>query len=62
MKFNKYIATGLLVATAAGFTSCSSDFLDEKLTTDYSTQYFETPEGIQALTLSLRSHPLDWWL
>lgn len=56
MKFNKYIATGLLVATAAGFTSCSSDFLDEKLTTDYSTQYFETPEGLQALTLSLYGH------
>lgn len=56
MKLNKYIATGLLFATAAGFTACQSDFLDEKLTTDYSTQYFETPEGIQALTLSLYGH------
>lgn len=55
MKLNKYIATGVLVATAAGFTACQSDFLDEKLTTNYSTQYFETPEGIQSLTLSLYS-------
>ncbi len=56
MKFNKHIATGLLVATAAGFTACQSDFLDEKMTTGYTTQYFETPEGIQALTLSLYGH------
>lgn len=53
MKFNKYLSAGLLVVTAAGFTSCSSDFLDEKYTTGYSTQYFETPEGLQSLTLSL---------
>lgn len=57
MKFNKYIAAGVLAAmTGAGFSSCSSDFLDENMTTDYTTQYFETPEGIQALTLSLYGH------
>lgn len=54
MKINKYVAAGILAAmTGVGFSSCSSDFLDEKLTTDYSTQYFETPEGLQSLTLSL---------
>lgn len=56
MKFNKYLAAGLLVATAAGFTSCSSDFLDENYTTGYSTEYFKTPEGLQSLTLSLYGH------
>lgn len=54
MKYNKYIIGGLLAATVtAGMTSCSKDFLDEELTTKYSTQYFETPEGLEALTLSL---------
>lgn len=54
MKLHRYIAGGLIAATlGAGFVSCSDDFLDEKLTTQYSTQYFETPEGLQALTLSL---------
>lgn len=56
MKLNKYIAAGLLVATAAGFNSCSSDFLEEEYTTGYSTDYFKTPEGIQSLTLSLYGH------
>ncbi|MBQ9356904.1 MAG: RagB/SusD family nutrient uptake outer membrane protein [Prevotella sp.] len=54
MKYNKYIIGGLLATTlTAGMTSCSGDFLDEELTTKYSTQYFETPEGIEALALSL---------
>lgn len=53
MKLNKAIAAGLLFASVAGFTSCSSDFLDEEYTTGFSTEYFKTPEGIQSLTLSL---------
>ena len=56
MKLSKYIAAGLVAATAAGFSSCSEDFLDEKYTTGYSVEYFETPEGIQSLTLSLYGH------
>lgn len=57
MKFNKYIAAGTIAATLGmGMASCSSDFLDEKMTTGYTTQYFETPEGLQALTLSLYGH------
>ncbi len=53
MKFNKYIAAGLIVASAAGITSCSSDFLEEKYTTGFSTDYLETPDGIKSLTLAL---------
>jgi hypothetical protein len=46
--------SGLLAATmTVGMTSCSGDFLDEELTTKYSTQYFETPEGLEALAVSL---------
>ena len=60
MKLNKYIATGLVFATAAGLTSCSDSFLEERYTTGYSTEYFDTPEGIQALTLSLYGH-IRWW-
>lgn len=53
MNFNKYIAAGLIAATAAGFSSCSSDFLDEHYTTGFSTDYLETAEGLQSLTLAL---------
>ncbi|MDE6390108.1 MAG: RagB/SusD family nutrient uptake outer membrane protein, partial [Duncaniella sp.] len=61
MKFNKYISVGVLAALlGSGLSSCSDDFLKEELTTDYSTQYFETAEGIQSLTLSLYGH-LRWW-
>ena len=54
MKIKKYMIGGLLATTMlAGMTSCSSDFLDEELTTKYSTQYFETSEGLEALAVSL---------
>lgn len=58
VKYNKMdnikkIGISLLVMMGLTFASCSKDFLDEDLTTKYSTQYFETPEGIQALTVSL---------
>lgn len=56
MKLTKYIAAGILGATMMGFSSCSSDFLDEEYTTGFSTDYFKTPEGIQSLTLSLYGH------
>ena len=41
------VITGLLTST------CSKDFLDEDLTTAYSTQYFETADGLEALAVSL---------
>ena len=60
MNIKHYIFGGLLATTMlAGSTSCSSDFLDEELTTKYSTQYFDTPEGLEALTISLYGN-LRW--
>ncbi len=54
MKYNRYMIGGLLAATlTVGVSSCSSDFLDEELTTKYSTDYFDTEEGLEALTVSL---------
>jgi hypothetical protein len=54
MNIKQYIFGGLLATTMlAGTTSCSGDFLDEELTTKYSTQYFESPEGLEALAVSL---------
>ncbi len=53
MKFTKYIAAGLIAATAAGLSSCASDFLDEHYTTGYDTDYLKTPEGLKSLTLAL---------
>lgn len=55
MKYNKYMLGGLMAAAlvATGTTSCSDSFLDEDYTTAYSTQYFETEEGLEALALSL---------
>ena len=43
----------LIVVAAVMMNSCSKDFLDEDLTTAYSTQYFETAEGLEALSISL---------
>lgn len=60
MKIKNYIVYGLLGAcTLQGATSCSSDFLDEELTTSFSTDYFETAEGLESLTVSLYAH-LRW--
>jgi hypothetical protein len=54
MKYKRYIIGGLLATTlVAGTTSCSSDFLDEELTTKYSTDYFDTEKGLEALAVSL---------
>lgn len=49
----KNIGIGLLLMAGLIFTSCSDDFLDEEQTNAYSTAYFDTPEGLQALTVSL---------
>ena len=54
MRYNKYIIGGLLATTmTVGTTSCSSDFLDEELTTKFSTDYFNTEEGLEAQTVAL---------
>lgn len=46
------LTIGTLLAAVAGmtFSSCSSDFLDEKLTTNYSTERFTTQEGLDELS------------
>lgn len=49
----KNIGIGILILTGLTFSSCSKDFLDEEQTNRYSTEYFETPEGLEALTISL---------
>ena len=41
----------MLIATIGLSTSCTQDFLDEKLTTAYSKDYYNTEEGIQALSV-----------
>lgn len=53
MKLNKFLGGALALGLAMGGSSCASDFLDEHLDTSYNTQYFDTPEGLEALTLSL---------
>lgn len=52
----KNIGLGLLALTSMTFTSCSADFLKEELTTQYSTEYFDTPEGLESLAVSLYGH------
>ena len=47
------IGAVLGASVLASNTSCKGDFLDEDLTTKYSTQYFETAEGLEALAASL---------
>ncbi len=53
MKVSNYIKIGILATMVQGLASCADDFLEEKYTTGYSVDYFETAEGIQALTKSL---------
>lgn len=47
------ILFGLALIASCGLTSSCSDFLDEELTTQYNTDYFDTPEGIDGLAVSL---------
>ncbi len=61
MKFNRYITVGVLGAMlCGGFSSCSSDFLDEENTTSYTTGALQTAQGIEKITLSLYGH-IRWW-
>lgn len=53
-KINKIISRSLLVAAILwGNSSCSESFLDEKMTTGYTTQYFESEEGLNSMAISL---------
>lgn len=55
MKLNKSIIGIALAATVVtgATSSCSSDFLDENLETQYSTELFDTAEGLESLAMSL---------
>lgn len=65
MKLYKSITFGLIALALGGpMTSCS-DFLDEELTTQQNTDYFNTPEGIDQLAtgiyFNLRFHFSKEW-
>lgn len=50
MKINKILLTALMTGAIGGsLTSCSESFLDEELTTQFSTDYFKTQEGLDDL-------------
>jgi hypothetical protein len=51
----KYQILGFIffLAIAAGLSSCGEDFLNEEVTNKHTTEFFETPEGIQALGSAL---------
>lgn len=50
MKINKILLTALITGAIGGsLTSCSESFLDEELTTQFSTDYFKTQEGLDDL-------------
>lgn len=51
--YSKFLIAGLATASLASFTACSESFLDENNRTSYTTQYFETSQGIQDLATSL---------
>lgn len=50
MKLNRILFAAVLSSAIGGsFTSCSESFLEEKLTTQYSTDRFKTQEGLDEL-------------
>lgn len=49
--YKKLYINLILGAVLALSTSCNQDFLDEELTTAYSSEYYKTEEGIQALAV-----------
>ncbi len=52
MKKYKTLYINLMLIAALGLgSSCSDDFLDEKLTTGYTKDYYKTEAGIQALAV-----------
>lgn len=46
---NILAAIALSALTAGGLVSCGDDFLKEELTTEHSTDYFKTEDGVNAL-------------
>lgn len=52
-KYNKLFVGLLAVVLSASTTTSCSDFLDETLDTQRSTDYYDTPEGIEALATGM---------
>ena len=51
MKLNRILFAALIASiTGSSITSCSESFLDENLTTQYSTDRFKTQEGSHQVT------------
>ena len=59
MKKNNIIISLFALSLFLGITSCKEDFLKEELTTKYSTQYFESQEGLDGLAVALYGN-LRW--
>ena len=56
MKLNRILFAALIASiTGSSITSCSESFLDENLTTQYSTDRFKTQEGLDELVTGARS-------
>ncbi len=54
MKFLKNIFIGIsITGLLVNVLSCKEDFLDEELSTAYSTEYYETEEGLESLAVAL---------
>ncbi|MGS2762612.1 RagB/SusD family nutrient uptake outer membrane protein [Sinomicrobium sp. M5D2P9] len=53
MDIIKNTAIYLVLIVGLSVCSCSKDFLDEELKNQYSTDYFDTPEGLEELAVSL---------
>ena len=62
MKNIKYIAVSVLALGAAvpTFNSCSKDFLKEEQTTARDTDYFNTDEGLESLSVGIYDY-LRWY-
>ena len=52
-RYNKFLTAGLVVAVMTGFSSCGDGFLEEDNRTAYTTQYFESAQGMQDLATAL---------
>lgn len=53
MKLYKNITFGLMALALGGSIASCSDFLDEELTTQQNTEYFDTEEGIDQLAVGM---------
>ncbi len=63
MKLNRILFAALIASiTGSSITSCSESFLDENLTTQYSTDRFKTQEGLDELVTGLiLEKPTDYF-